>query len=149
MFPLGYFFQIFNWIFIQLAGFHSNIKEIENISAKFRRFSRAKPQFSKVLTHQNCVNKKSKKTSVANKFVTLEFFGGKVFESSKFSKVVTKSFKNRKGSLEGFMSIFLRIRCKKWKFWSMMLKETFSKKLEFNSRFLEFLSGRVGITSKE
>ena len=70
-----YFFKYLLGFLYNLAGFQSNIKEVqEKFPAKFSMFLRAKPQMLRVLKLQYDVNKFFACASVANKFVLLEFF---------------------------------------------------------------------------
>ena len=75
-----YFFKYLLGFLYNLAGFQSNIKEVqEKFPAKFSMFLRAKPQILRVLKLQYDVNKIFACASVANKFVLLEFFSRENF----------------------------------------------------------------------
>ena len=73
-----------------MAGFQSNIKEVqEKFPAEFSMFLRAKPRILRVLKLQYDVNKNFACVSVANKFVLLELFDGKIFFPWKLFQTVT------------------------------------------------------------
>ena len=74
-----YFFWILLEFIYSLAGFQSNIKEVqEKFHAKFSHL-RAKPQILRVLKLQYDVNKIFACASVANEFVKLKLFSMEKF----------------------------------------------------------------------